>query len=1073
MMDPKFIHLNVHSDYSIKDSICKIDDILKKSYELNIPSIALTDYFSLSGIIKFYKKSLFYGIKPIFGADIAIYYKDINSINFSTLLIINKLGYLNLIKLISIAYKNYYKLNFLYINSELLCKFSCGLILLYSINYYSYNNNKFFFYNIIKVNKHISLFKKYFGENLYLQIFRLGHKKQDIYLKDTLLCSKKNNVSIVVTNKILFFNKNDFYIHKIRSSIYYGCTLDKVSNLIDYTNQYYFKSINEICDLFYDFPNALYNTIKISYICNFLIKKKKKIILPNFRNKNNYYSNVYLRKVVLLGFKKRLNFNNNINLKNKYLLRINKELKIIFKLNISNYFLIVMEFIRWSKKNNIYVGPGRGSGSGSLVAYLLFITDIDPIKFDLIFERFLNLERISMPDFDIDFCMKRRDEVFLHLENIYGSNSVAQIVTFNTMTVKSVLRDVGRVLGYSYRFVDYLAKLIPLDINITFKKAFLLEKKLSFLYNFNKDVKYLIDISSKLEGIIKGISKHAGGIVISTKSIVNYCATYFDQDTKKLFTQFDKDDIKYIGLVKFDLLGLRTLTVINNTINIINKKKYFNSNFDINKISLNNKLSFSLLRKAKTIGVFQLESNGMRKLIKKLKPNNFNDIVSLLALFRPGPLQSGMVDNFINRKNGNEFIYYPDKKWQHKLLIPILKYTYGIILYQEQVMKIAQVLANYSLGKADDLRIAMAKKDYNKMKIHKEMFRNGSISLGIDGNFSLKIFSLMENFASYGFNKSHSVSYALLAYQTLWLKSNFTSEFLVSIMNSDIDNIKKIILIINESKQLGIKIIFPNINLSSYYFYVNNKKEIVYGLGAIKGIGKNSIEHIVNIRNKYGLFKDYINFCKLIYNKKITKLVLEKLIFSGSLDIFNINRSILFDNIKEILLFIKKNNINNLNFIQLSLFKNKDIIDKFIFKKIKNSIPSLNKENILHKEKESLGFYLTDHPINSYINIIKNKLNFFFIKDLFNIKINNLINIYGLIINIKFISVKNNNDRICILNLDDNTSNIDVFIFKEIYNKYYFFLDLHNIIIINGYLKYKNNNYKNIFIANCIELINK
>ncbi len=1070
MIYPKFIHLNVHSDYSIKDSICKIDNILKKAYKFNMPSIALTDYFNLSGIIKFYKKSLFYGIKPIFGCDIAIYYKNINSINYSTLLIINKVGYYNLIKLISIAHKNYNNFNFLYIDYNLLCKFNDGLILLYSLNYYCYNNKKFFFYNLIDVNKHILFLKKYFCENLYLQVFRLNHKNQHLYFKDVLLCSKNNNIDLVATNKILFLKKKDFYINKIHSSIYYGCKLKKINNFINYTNQYYFKSQNKMFNLFSDLSISLFNTIKISFMCNFLIKKKK-IILPSFPYKYNYSSNDYLKKMVFIGLKKRMNFKNNNLLKNKYLLRINKELNIIFKLNISDYFLIVMEFVKWSKNNKIYVGPGRGSGAGSLVVFLLYISDVDPIKFGLIFERFLNLERQSMPDLDIDFCMNRRDEVFIHLEKIYGNNSLAQIVTFNTMTAKSVLRDVGRVLGYQYHFVDYLAKLIPSDVNITFKKALILENKLNNLYKSNKDIKYLIDISSKLEGVIKGIGKHAGGIIISPKLIDDFCATYYDKDTNKIITQFDKDDIKYIGLVKFDLLGLRTLTIINNTINIINNNKYFNSNFNINKISLNNKKSFDLLKKSKTIGVFQLESIGMRKLIKKLKPNNFNDIVSLLALFRPGPLQSGMVDNFINRKNGKECIYYPDKKWEHKLLIPVLKYTYGIILYQEQVMKIAQILANYSLEKADELRIAITKKNHKKMKVHKKIFKNGAILLGINGDFSLKIFSLMEKFANYGFNKSHSVSYSLLAYQTLWLKSNFTAEFLVSIMNADIDNIKKIILIINEAKQFGIKIIYPNINLSLYNFYVNKNKEIIYGLGAIKGIGKSSIEHIINIRNKYGLFKDYVNFCKLIYNKKITKLVLEKLIFSGSLDIFKINRCILFNYVKKIL-YIFKNKNNNLNFIQLSLFKNKKSLDNFIYKDMKKCSNLLNKENILNKEKESLGFYLTDHPINKYINFVKNKVNFFFIKDLFFLKTNNLINIFGLITNIKFILTKNKNN-ICILNLDDNTNNIDVLIFKNIYIKYSSIIDIYNIIFLSGYLKYDNNNYNNIFLCNTIKLIKK
>ncbi len=1064
MSNPKFIHLNVHSDYSIRDSICKINLLLKKSYYLNIPCIALTDYFNLSGVIKFFNKSLFYGIKPILGSDICIFFNNINSINFSTLLILNEIGYKNLIKIISIAHKCSNNSLFLSINYNLLCKYSEGLILLYSINYYSYNTNNFFFYNLSLFYKHVLYFKKYFNDRIYLQIFKLNHNKQDIYIKDTILCSNETNVNLVCTNKVLFLEKDDFYINKIRSSIYYGCTLNKIKYFIDYTNECYLKSEFEMFKLFKDIECALYNTIEISERCNFILKKSK-LYLPKFSN-IKCSSNYYLKKIVFCGLKKRFNFKKNDKLKYKYLLRIKKELNIIYKLNISNYFLIVMEFVKWSKNNNIFVGPGRGSGAGSLVAYLIYITDIDPIKFDLLFERFLNLERKSMPDFDIDFCMKKRDYVLSHIENLYGKNSVAQIVTFNTMTAKSVLRDVGRILGYSYSYVDYVVKLIPFDLNINLKRALYLESKLNYLYNSDKNIKYLIDISLKLEGIIKSVGKHAGGIVISPKSLVNFCPFYYDKDNSKLVTQFDKNDIKYIGLIKFDLLGLRTLTVIDSTIKMINFNKYFNSYLNINNINLDDKKSFLLLRNCKTIAVFQLESNGMRELIKKIKPKTFNDIVDLLALYRPGPLKSGMVDNYINRKNGNELIYYPNIHLHNKFLIPILKSTYGIILYQEQVMKIAQVLASYSLDKADDLRIAISEKNLNKMKLHKYFFVKGCSKLNININLSSKIFSLIENFASYGFNKSHSVCYSLLAYQTLWLKCNFTPEYLSSYINSDISNIKKVILIISEIKKFGIKLISPNINLSDYYFRVNKNKEIVYGLGAIKGIGKSSIKNIINIRNKYGKFHDFVSFCFLVYNKKLTKLVLEKLIFSGSLDIFCINRSVLFKYIKDILLIIK-NKKKNIIFNQLNLFNKSKIFDLIIYKKIKNDIPIFSNFYLLNKEKEVLGFYMSDHPVNKYLNFVS-KYNIIYIKNLFYSNKINFIKIFGLITSIKFVSTKKNN-RICIINLDDNSDNIDLIIFKNIYLKYYNFIDINNIIIVSGFLKKKKYNY---FLVKKINLIN-
>ncbi len=1066
-MDPKFVHLNIHSDYSIKDGLCEINKLLKKSLEFKFSSVALTDFFSLSASIKFIKKCYLYGIKPIIGVDIYVYYKNYfgnKECHLLTILVMNQEGYTNLVKLISKSLiKNKKFLDKISINYKIILKYNKGLIFLFSFDKYNCIGKYFIYSNINLVKKIILFWKKSLNSRLYFHIYRILNINENIYINYIINLSYELKIPVVASNKVLFINKIDFNIHKVRSAIYYNCNLNKIKNYINYTNNQYLKTEFEMCNLFSDIPEVLYNSVQIAKRCNFFLKKKK-FILPNFKNKNNKESNLYIKK---LSYKKlnKFNFNNNKFLFNKYLLRLNNELNIIIKMCLSNYFLIVMEFVQWAKKKKIPVGPGRGSGAGSLVAYLLGITNVDPLKFNLIFERFINLERISMPDFDIDFCMENRDKVLSHIEKLYGINFVAQIVTFNTLTAKSVIRDVGRVLGYSYVFVDYIAKLVPFNLGITLKKALILEPKLGKMYKENFEVKKLIDISKKLEGLIKGIGKHAGGIVISPNLVYDYCPIFWDYNNKKLITQFDKYDIKYVGLVKFDILGLRTLTVINKSIKLIYKHKY--KKIDINNLYLDDKLSFSLLRKADTVAVFQLESRGIRRLILKLKPDCFEDIISLLALFRPGPLKSGMIDNFINRKNGDEIIFYPNKKYQHKLLVPILKNTYGIILYQEQIIEIFKVLANYNLGNADNLRNYISLKDKKKININKNIFIKNSKLVGINSKISYKIFSLIEKSSGYSFNRSHSVSYSMLAYQTLWLKANFLCEFIVSVMNSDIDNINKIADMINEAKKKGIKIIAPNINNSSYFFKINNKGNIIYGLGAIKGIGKNSIKNIINIRKKYGKFKNFIDFCILNYSNKLSKSTLESFIYSGSFDIFKINRYILIKNIKNILKIANFEN-NKKIFKQKSLFN----INYFNNLKFLNNINykcKINNEFLLNKEKDILGFYLTDNPINKYIKYIIKKFNVIYIKDIiYTNKIKKII-VFGLIISIKFIYTKNR-DKLYIININDSLNNLEIIIFEKLFLKYYLFLKINNIIIVYGLLNYK---YNNSFLVNKIIYFNK
>ncbi len=1075
-MYPKFIHLNVHSEYSIKDGICKIKNLINKCVKYNIPAIALTDYFNLSSWIKFTKIAYLNGIKPLLGVDIYINYKkNYNSFiniesHLATILVMNNIGYKNLLCLIS---------KFLLKNSNISDKYSIyfkfitlyneGLIFLLSFDKYSCVGKFYIYKDLYFVRKIILFWKKILFDRLYINIYKVNNINEDKYINNIINLSYELNISVVATNKVLFIYKKDFKINKIRSAIYYNCKLNDIKNYINYTKYQYLKTEKEMLENFSDIPEVLYNSVQIAERCNFILKKKKSI-LPNYSKFSNENLSKYIKYLCFKSLRKSNIINKTKNKLLKYKSRLNYELYVISKMSLSNYFLIVMEFIKWAKRNKIPVGPGRGSGAGSLVAYLLQITEIDPIKFNLIFERFINLERISIPDFDIDFCMEKRDKVLLHIEKLYNKKSVAQIVTFNTLTAKSVIRDVGRVLGYSYNLVDYIAKLIPFNIGINIKTALNKVPKLLKLYNKNIDIKKLINISKNLEGIIKGIGKHAGGIVISPTKIYDFCSIYFDKQNKKLITQFDKIDIEYLGLVKFDLLGLRTLTVINKTLNLIKLNK--NIVLDINKISLNNKLSFNLLKKADTTSVFQLESKGIRELIKKLQPDCFEDIVALLALFRPGPLQSGMVENFINRKHGKEKVYYPIKGAQHKLLIPILKCTYGIILYQEQVMEISRVIGDYNLGLADILRRCISDNNKNDIKKHKKIFKKGSKRLGIDTKLALKIFSLMVKCSGYGFNRSHSVSYAMIAYQTLWLKTNYFSEFMVSVMNSDIDNINKIVNIIKEIKVKKIKIIYPNINISDYYFKLDINGNIIYGLGAIKGIGKSTIKHIIDIRIKYKKYNNFIHFCILNINNKLSNLTLESLIYSGCFDIFNINRFYLRKNIKLWFKIIIFNNKQYYNFKQNSLFKNNNYKEYFKIYKKKYLNNIYKNELILIKEKEFLGMYLTDHPINKYYKFIKKYFLIIKINNLLKYNNNKKLYICVIINDIKIIKTKNNY-KLCILNVEDNTSDIEVLLFENKYNNYIKFLKIYNIIIIYGYNNYKVIQYKNSLLAENIILFDK
>lgn len=1058
MAEPLFVHLRMHSDYSMVDGLSKIYPLVQKASQLNMPALAITDFNNLFGSIKFYNIAFKLGVKPIIGADFQVSSEIMeNQLTQLTILAANNVGYHNLINLISCSYKQgYNKISGPVINLNWLIKYNEGLILLSGgrkgdIGYSLLRNN------VLSIKKCLDFYNKYFFNRYYLELTRTNRINEEKYLCSAIKLARDQNIPMVATNEVCFINPHDYSAHEVRVAIHKGYFLDDAKKRpAQYSPQQYLRSEIEMSELFSDIPSALKNSVEIAKRCNVTIKLGE-YFLPKI-NTGKISTENYLITQACKGLNKKLSilFPDNIICSNnteKYNNRLNNELNIINQMGLSSYFLIVMEFIQWAKDQDIPVGPGRGSGAGSLVAYSLNITDIDPIKFNLLFERFLNPQRITMPDFDIDFCMDKRDKVIEHVSNIYGHESVSQIITFGTMTAKSVIRDVGRVLGYPYNFVDRIAKLIPLDPGIKLDKVLICERQFLELYEKDEDVKILIDMARKLEGIIRNVSKHAGGVVIAPTKITDFAPIYCDETGTHQVTQFDKNDIESVGLVKFDFLGLRTLTVIHHTVKMINsfRKKNNTLPIKINDIPLNDSKAFKMLQMAETTAVFQLESRGMKDLIKRLKPDCFEDIIALLALFRPGPLNSGMVDNFIKRKHGLEKISYPDSQWQHNKLIPVLKSTYGIILYQEQVMQIAQILAGYSLGEADILRCAMGKKKPEEMSNQRIFFQKNAENNGIDGELAIKIFDLVEKFAGYGFNKSHSAAYALLAYQTLWLKANYPAEFMAAMLTADMDNTKKIVWLVDECIRIGLKVLPPNINLSLYQFHVNISGHIVYGIGAIKGIGENAIEEIIKIRNQSGTFKDLFDLCSRINIKKINYRMLEKLIISGSFDCLGSDRPTMLSNLKLAIQmanqFAKDKIVGQVDMF-IDNIQNKQSVTKQQYNQ--KSIP-WSKKIQLDGELSTLGMYFTGHPIDQYIKEIHYYTNGINIKKIISssTKINNPITIGGIIIS-HVIKTTNRGNRLGICLLDDKSAQLEILLFDNILDKYKHLLDKDRILIIKG-----------------------
>ncbi|MGH1388815.1 DNA polymerase III subunit alpha [Aeromonas jandaei] len=1055
MADPRFIHLRVHTDFSMVDGLQKINPIVGAAAADNMPAIALTDQMNMCGLVRFYGAAHGKGIKPIVGADFWVQSDELGDEQFRlTLLAMDNEGYQNITLLISRGYQRGHVQGRPVIDKAWLAEHAKGVIVLSGGR--EGDVGKF----LLKGNRQmteqcVAFYQTHFPDAYYLELLRTGRSDEEVYLHMAVAIATEFELPVVATNEVVFLNADDFDAHEIRVAIHDGYTLMDKRRPRRYSPQQYLRSQEEMCELFADIPEALENTVEIAKRCNVTVRLGE-YFLPNFPT-GDMTTEDFLVAKSKEGLEERLEFlfpdpAVRAERRPEYDERLDIELKVINQMGFPGYFLIVMEFIQWSKDNGIPVGPGRGSGAGSLVAYALKITDLDPLEFDLLFERFLNPERVSMPDFDVDFCMDRRDEVIEHVSDMYGREAVSQIITFGSMAAKAVVRDVGRVLGHAYGFVDRISKLIPPDPGMTLAKAFEAEPKLPELYEQDEEVKDLIDMARRLEGVVRNAGKHAGGVVIAPTKITDFAPLYCDDEGHHPVTQFDKNDVEYAGLVKFDFLGLRTLTIIDWALGMINPRlaKEGKPPVDIAAIPIDDKRSFDLLQRYETTAVFQLESRGMKDLIKRLQPDCFEDMIALVALFRPGPLQSGMVDNFIDRKHGNEAISYPDEKWQHESLKPILEPTYGIILYQEQVMQIAQTLAGYTLGGADMLRRAMGKKKPEEMAKQRAGFEEGAIKNGVDGELAMKIFDLVEKFAGYGFNKSHSAAYALVSYQTLWLKTHFPAEFMAAVMTADMDNTDKIVTLVDECQRMGLTVIPPDVNTGRYRFSVNEDGHIVYGIGAVKGVGEGPIDAILDARDRDGPFRDLFDFCNRVDIKKLNKRVMEKLILSGAMDRLGPHRAALMATLEEAMRAAEQHaKAQAVGQVDMFGVLTEEIDD---VKKAFANVPHWPDKVWLEGERETLGLYLTGHPINQYSSELR-RYTSGRLCDLHPTSRDTVTTAAGLVIAARSMVTKRGN-KMGIFTLDDRSGRLDVTLFSEALEKYEELMQKDRILVVSGQVSF-------------------
>ena len=1057
-MSAEFVHLRLHTEYSLIDSVVRVPELVDAVSAAGMAAVAVTDQSNLFAMVKFYRAALAKGVKPVIGVDLFVKEPGDRATHSKiTLLCQSQAGYRNATRLVTRAYLEGQQRGTPTIDREWLTAENVdGLIALSCAAEGDVGRALSNAREKDTAERALDFWVALFPGRFYIELQRLGRPGEEAYIAAAVGLASRRNIPVVATNPVCFLKQDDFDSHEARVCIHDGTLLADPGRPRRFTQQQYLRTPQEMAVLFADIPEALANSVQIARRCS-LVLKLGEARLPPYPVPGGLTTEEFIRLDAAKGLEPRLSVVPEAQWAH-YRERLRIELDVICQMGFAGYFLIVADFIKWSRENGVPVGPGRGSGAGSLVAYSLGITDIDPLKYDLLFERFLNPERVSMPDFDVDFCMDGRDRVIDYVARKYGRERVSQIITYGTMAAKAVVRDVGRVLGHPYGFVDRIAKLVPFELGITLDDALTKEPELKRLYDTEEEIKNLIDLARSLEGLTRNAGMHAGGVVIAPSVLTDYAPLYCDEQGASLVTQFDKDDVEAAGLVKFDFLGLRTLTIIAKALVIINRVRAEKGEppLDVAAVPMTDAKSFTLLKTCRTTAVFQLESRGMKDLVRRLQPDCFEDIVALVALFRPGPLQSGMVDDFIDRKHGK--IDGPID-YLHPSLEKVLKPTYGVILYQEQVMQIAQVLAGYTLGGADLLRRAMGKKKPEEMAKQRVSFTQGSVERGVPEQQAAYIFDLMEKFAGYGFNKSHSAAYALLSYHTAYLKAHYPAAFMAAVLSADMDHTDKVVTLIQECSEIGIDVKAPDVNYSGYEFAVGGDRTIRYGLGAVRGVGQGAVESLINEREAHGPYTSLEDLCRRLDLTKVNRRVLEALLRSGSLDSLGANRATLMHLLPTAMQLGDQNS------------KAKDAGQDDLFGLMSDTraatpapvvraveLPEWSESVRLTGERETLGLYLTGHPIGPFESGLA-RLVSHRIGDLISDRpIGGMdgprfgggkpVTVAGLID-----EVKKRGPRF-ILTLDDRTGRIEVNLFEDVFQKYRDLIVKDALILVDGKLRF-------------------